>query len=150
MMLWTTKRKSIIALFVGVLLPLCIGTVLYIWIKPNAWCSQIICRTLRIPTQDAFNEDTIPIIGYFIKHQLCDMLFSISLTFAILLLIGNKRYGIVIGGTIVLLFETLLEIAQLGVFPGNFDVFDIIAECSATIAILISIRILKIKRRTEK
>lgn len=148
-MLWTTKRKRIIVLTFGVAFPLVLGAVLYVWIKPNAWCAHIICQVFHIPTQTAFDEYSVPIFGSFIKHQLCDVLFAFSLTFAMLLLMGNSRHGVAAGCAAALIFETLLEVAQLGVFPGNFDSYDIIAESIVTIAIFIAIKILQTKRRTK-
>ena len=142
-------KEKLLSCILYVVLPLALGVLLYLWIKPDAWCSQMIYRLLHIPKQSAFDDNSVPIIGTFIKHQLCDVLFAFSLTFALLLLLVNHSRGIALGCAIALSFEVMLEVAQLSVFPGNFDIYDIIAESVVTIAIYIAIKIIQAKRRRK-
>lgn len=116
--------------------PLLIGAVLYLWIKPEAWCSQMICHILHIAPRSAFVEESVPLFGPFIKHQLCDVLFAYSVTFTFLLLWHDRPHGLVFAGLCAALLETVFEVAQLGMFPGNFDAWDIAAEVVTTVVVI--------------
>ena len=144
------KKRDYI-FFVNILFPLCLGTILYLWIKPNAWCSNAIYRLLHIEKQTAFDENSIPIVGYFIKHQLCDILFAYSMTIALFFSMEKQKYGVDIACILAATFETALELAQLCGFPGNFDSYDILAEVMVTVAIYLCLKIRnKTKRRKTK
>ena len=134
------RRKEIIYLL-NIFFPLLLGTALYLWIKPNAWCSNVIYGFLRLEKFRAFDETSVPIFGSFIKHQLCDMLFAHSLTFAMLFTFRKEKHGFFLACSIAALFEILFEVAQLWGFPGHFDPFDILAEAVVTFMILLCMKI---------
>ena len=144
------RRKKIIYLL-QIVLPLVLGAVFYLWIKPNAWCSNIFYNIFSLKKPAAFDENSIPFLGSFIKHQLCDILFAYSLTIAMVFVLRTEKHGLFFACMIAALFETLLEIAQLWVFPGNFDSFDILAEGAITLSVLLCMVIYqKIKRRKQR
>ena len=133
----SAEKQRIMVFAVNIFLPLLLGIILYLWIKPSARCSLVLYRILHLEQFRPFEENDAPFGGYFVKHQLCDMLFAYSLTFALLFLFRKEKHGCIVACAVAVLFETLLEIAQLWRFPGNFDVWDIIAEITITAAILL-------------
>ena len=142
------RREKIIYLF-HIIFPLVLGTVLYLWIKPNAWCSNVIYRLFHLEKPRAFEENSVWLFGSFIKHQLCDMLYAYSLTVAMAFALRKEKHGLFLACGIAALFETLFEIAQLWGFPGNFDPLDILAEVAVSLLILICMKI-KQKNREKK
>lgn len=143
------RRKEIIYLF-NIFFPLLLGTVLYLWIKPNAWCSNVIYGFLRLEKFRAFEETSIPLFGSFIKHQLCDILFAYSLTFAMMFVFRKEKHGFFLACSIAALFEILFEVAQLWGFPGHFDPFDILAEVAITLLIFLCMIIYQKQKRSKQ
>lgn len=145
-------KKRFLIILANILFPLCLGTVFYLWIKPNAWCSEMIYRLLRMKKQKGFDENSIPVIGYFIKHQLCDVLFAYSMTFALFFVMEKQKRGTEIACIVAAVFETIFELSQLWGFPGNFDFLDILAEVIVTAIIYFCLKIeqTKLKRRTTE
>lgn len=144
------RRKKITYLF-QIVLPLVLGAVFYLWIKPNAWCSNIFYNIFNLKKPTAFDENCIPFLGSFIKHQLCDILFAYSLTIAMVFVLRKEKHGLFLACGIAAMFETIFEVAQLCGFPGNFDPLDILAEVAITLAVLLCMVIYqKIKRRKQK
>lgn len=142
------QREKFIYL-IHIIAPLVLGAVLYLWIKPNAWCSNTFYGFFHLEKPRAFEESDIPLFGSFIKHQLCDSLFAYSLTVALLFILRREKHGIYLACMIAALFETFFEVAQIWGFPGNFDYFDIFAEVAVSVFIFICMKI-KQKNRVKK
>lgn len=142
------EKRRVLIRSLQIFLPLLIGGVLYLWIKPNAWCSVHLAQLLSLGERREFDETVVPVFGYLIKHQLCDMLFAYSMTFALLSVFAKGTKKAVLSCGIAALFETLLELSQLFGFPGHFDPFDILAEVSVSTGILLCLLIKE--RKTKK
>lgn len=120
----------------NIVLPLVIGTIVYVHVKPSAPISQLIYFLLHIKTPVLNIKPTG--IHRFIQYYLCDILWSYSLTFALSLYLGKDR--LLLSYAIAVSFSTLVEVLQL--LPqvlGSFDIFDIIVQL---IACTISIHII--------
>lgn len=120
----------------NIVLPLVIGTIVYLYVKPSAPISQLIYFLLHIETPVLNIKPTG--VHRFIQYYLCDILWSYSLTFALSLYLGKDR--LLLTYDIAASFSTLVEVIQL--LPqvlGSFDIFDIIVQL---IACTISIHII--------
>lgn len=125
----------------NIVLPLVIGTIVYLYLKPSAHISQLIYFLLHI-SPPALNIKPTG-IHRFIQYYLCDILWSYSLTFALSLYFGKDR--LLLTYAIAASFSTLVEVLQL--LPqvlGSFDIFDIIVQL---IACTISIHIITFHER---
>lgn len=125
----------------NIILPLVIGTIVYLYLKPSAPISQLIYYLLHISPPVLNIKPTG--IHRFIQYYLCDILWSYSLTFALSLYLGKDR--LLLAYAIAASFSTLVEVLQL--LPqvlGSFDIFDIIVQL---IACTISIHIITFHER---
>lgn len=125
----------------NIMLPLVIGTIVYVYVKPSAPISQLIYFILHI-SPPVLN---IKLTGIhrFIQYYLCDILWSYSLTFALSLYLGKDR--LLLAYAIAASFSTLVEVLQLlHQVLGSFDIFDIIVQL---IACTISIHIITFHER---
>ena len=112
----------------NIVLPLVIGTIVYVHVKPSAPISQLIYFLLHIETPVLNIKPTG--IHRFIQYYLCDILWSYSLTFALSLYLGKDR--LLLAYVIAASFSTMVEVLQL--LPqvlGSFDIFDIIVQLIA-------------------
>lgn len=125
----------------NIILPLVIGTIVYLYVKPSAPISQLIYFILHISPPVLRVGPTG--IHRFIQCYLCDILWSYSLTFALSLYLGRDR--LLLTYVIAASFSTLVEVLQLLPYIlGSFDIFDIIVQL---IACTISIRIITFYER---
>lgn len=125
----------------NIVLPLVIGTTVYLYLKPSAPISQLIYLLLHISPPVLNIKSTG--IHRFIQYYLCDILWSYSLTFALSLYLGKDR--LLLSYDIAASFSTLVEVLQLLPYVlGHFDIFDIIVQL---IACTISIHIITFHER---
>lgn len=125
----------------NIILPLAIGTMVYLYVKPSAPISQLIYFILHISPPVLNIKPTG--IHRFIQCYLCDILWSYSLTFALSLYLGKDR--LLLAYVIAASFSTLVEVIQLLPYVlGSFDIFDIIVQL---IACTISIHIITFYER---
>ena len=143
-------NQTILFYLPNILIPLIVGAILYLWIKPNAWCSELFYKIFPIEKPRAFESTDLPIFGSFVKHQLCDCLFAYSMTFAMIFVLRNEKRGLLFACGIAALFETLFELAQLWGFPGNFTPIDILAEVAITMGIFLCMIIKQNKKRRNQ
>lgn len=125
----------------NIVLPLVIGTMVYVYVKPSAPISQLIYFLLHISSPVLQVGPTG--IHRFIQYYLCDILWSYSLTFALSLYLGKDK--LLLTYVIAASFSTLVEVLQLLPYVlGSFDIFDIIVQL---IACTISIHIITFYER---
>lgn len=125
----------------NIILPLAIGTIVYVYVKPSAPISQLIYFILHISSPVLNIKPTG--VHRFIQYYLCDILWSYSLTFALSLYLGRDR--LLLAYAIAASFSTLVEVIQLLTYVlGSFDIFDIIVQL---IACTISIHIITFYER---
>ena len=117
-------------------IPLLIGTVMYLFCRPDAYISEFIFNL--------FNVSPVMVPGppkgidRFARYYLCDMLWAYALTFSLAFYFGKSKLGTayIIGLGFIAFMELLQLLSQV---PGNFDSFDIIVEfivCTITIYLI--------------
>ena len=130
-----------------VIVPLCFGGVIYVAFRSNTlilngWINEInlseymnIIRNLFYPIKC--------ILPNWIIYSLPDGLWVYSLTSAIFLIWGNSFLTLNIWLVIILLIAPLIEFMQyFGIFPGTFDLIDLLFYL---IGSFLSLLIIKLK-----
>lgn len=141
------KQKKYIAFAVlHVLIPLCVGTGIYILVRPEAYISRI-CIAFYPWLGELRLRMCTDFFHMFLKNYACDILWAYALTMALLWygkLVGQKLWkpALVSGG-----FAVLMEAMQLlPVIPGTFDFFDVVVEIFAGfLAVCVSVIFYKYK-----
>ena len=139
-------RKNVFFWSGMIVLPMVVGLIVYLILKPSAYVSELIIdilglRQLNIQTSDNWFLSII-------RNYLCDFLWAFSLTAAISLLYYDNRFRSVISVLICLIVGIIIELLQLwGVISGTFDIVDLIVQ---SIGSILSIIISKIYLRGNK
>ena len=122
--------------FFNIIVPLLLGTAIYLYWRPDAYISKLIFELLNISPG---LEPGRPVgIFRFVRYYLCDMFWAYALIFSLAFYLGRNRLrsAYIIG----LCFTTFLEFLQLlPQMPGSFDILDIIVEfiiCTITIHLI--------------
>lgn len=122
----------------NVFIPLVFGLLLYLIFQKDAFVSIVVnflFPSLSLPAID------IPVIfERILRNYAADALWSYSLTFAFVFVIGYERKRLHISAIVCFTFEIFMEYLQrIEVLNGTFDFFDILVElistCVATILI---------------
>lgn len=115
--------KKIIYL-VNILIPLFLGTVLYIAFRQDTYIARWFYRIFHIEFLIEANEN---ICVKFIQNYMCDMLWAYALMMALWLASGKTMLYRV--GMMTFLFTMLVECLQIiELMKGTFDVWDILLE----------------------
>ena len=123
-----------------ILFPLLTGAILYIWLRPDTYIARFGYLLLGcspcLPKEGSF-------LTYFCCNYLCDILWAYSLSGALLILEGQRKYRLC--GNLAWGMGILFELLQKWDFlPGTYDLWDIIWEgIAVTGAILIQRKILR-------
>ncbi|MBQ6752999.1 MAG: hypothetical protein IJR10_04425 [Clostridia bacterium] len=136
-----SKKTEILFYALNIVLPIIIGTLIYVCVKRDSYIATVILKVFDLPN---LNEAIIPhFFRSFLKCFAADMLWAYSLTFTIYFVSGCKT-GTTL--TVCLIFETVLELLQkTNVIKGTFDFFDIAFE-----ALSIALALLIIKKFKEE
>ena len=120
-------KSHLLFFIINTLLPLILGTIVYLSLKPNAYISSIIYKWL--PFHISISPFEKNILTIFIHGYFCDMLwayaFMITLCFSSAYQTNLKAYIVIA----CIIFESLIELLQyLHIISGTFDLWDIILE----------------------
>lgn len=130
-----SKREKIIIL-TNVLVPITIGSMIYIILSPDVYFVNILDKLMKINRAVVNNNFFI----VFIRNYFLDMLWGYSLVFALAFIYGkdiNLRKIIIIAFS----FSISIELLQLTpIIRGTFDIYDIVLELIAELCALIILR----------
>ena len=129
------------------------GGLVYLIFRPDSWVAETVKKRLGIILFSPEFLNHIPDPLYlFGRNYLADILWAGSLTLLVYAVLLNDGIGITF--IVCILFETFIELLQLGNWlRGVFDVMDILAEISASgvmIYTIIYFNSKKEKRYVEK
>jgi len=103
-----------------------IGTVIYFFLKPNAFVSLQIADIFNLSVE---KNECNNLVLMFLKNHFCDMCWSYSLVFILSLLLKDYNFGIAISCTLNILMTIGIEYCQLENFiSGTFDLGDIFLQ----------------------
>ncbi len=113
-------------LFIGVIIPMIIGCVLYALLYPDVWFVNILDDLLGIKR----NNDNLNVaIPQIFRFYFFDVLWAFALMNSLLLITSTDNKFHVLPLTCTVLLGALLEMLQLsGCIMGTFDFFDMVAE----------------------
>ena len=132
------KGTELILLFICIL-SVAAGGLLYLYIRPDALLSRAVGMFISIKPA-YINSD-------FVNYYLCDMLWAFSLVLALFLVIKRRVAAVLIAAG----FSIITELLQLlGIMPGTFDFYDILAETVAEAAAVLLIMLLCGRKKYEK
>ena len=142
------NNKAILFFLVNAIIPILIGLILYLFIKPDSYVSQLINKIVSVPSVSLQYNN---VLIYFIRFYLCDMLWAYSLTFTMYLILVNDFGGMILCFLIAGVFSIFIELLQyFGIVSGTFDFFDVIAEMISIVLALGIIKIFYWRKENEK
>ena len=122
---------------VGIALPILLGTMIYLVFSPEAYVTQAFWRVIRV--ENPFVGIRLSEMPWGIKmmrYYLCDFLWAVALFQAVILILGEEK--ILVGALIGTVFCIGCEFAQMtDFFPGTFDVWDLVMEGIAGLAVIL-------------
>lgn len=134
------KNELIFRYFFNVIVPLVLGILIYIFVRPDTYISQCFYRVLNVLGQSSKRYVLLPRwIRILIGGYGADILWAYALTYAVFSALQDVTNSLLPVIMICVLFEAGIEFMQM--FPavsGTFDWWDIILEiCATAIASLI-------------
>ena len=131
-------KKHVFFWLLIIVLPLMIGLLVYLFFRQDSLIAQLVLKRIHIPAI-SFGE-TNSIVVLFIRYYLSDLMWAISLTSAMALIIGHKLRDLVIVFVIALSTEFLVEFLQMPrILTGSFDILDLLTEAVGSIISIIII-----------
>lgn len=120
-----------VKMFLICLMGLCIGTVIYLFSRPDAYISIVILKILNLENTKAF----LPII---ISYYLPDFLWAISLCSGLFVIYPlDSRKGVV-WGVVTFLYGFLWEALQLfSIVSGTADIIDVLLYLAAALTVVV-------------
>ena len=146
------KKKRICFLLFNAVFPLLIGFVFYLLFVPSAFVTKLVCVLLNVDVL----QTGIDLSGTFLTSYFADWLWAYALFIIVSAFLLTKPKDIFITMTICVLFEALIETAQLtGWIDGTFDVIDVIVETQANVTAFVvllffSDRIIRRNKNTQE
>ncbi len=127
-------RTEKVFLYMNCILPILLGGVIYYLISPDVLFVQqidtFVGRGIHLE-----NIDRTLVVVRFLRNYLLDILWSYALYFAVVIILGRGTKNAVRALWIAGLFSVAMEVLQLTpMFPGTFDICDIIFEFLAEAA----------------
>lgn len=125
------QEKCITFAMLHTLIPLCMGTGIYILVRPGTYIARI-CISLNPWLGELRIRMGTDLFHMFLRNYACDMLWAYALTIGLFWygrLTGQKvwKSALISGG-----FAVLMESLQiLPVIPGTFDGMDVVTEILA-------------------
>lgn len=142
------RNRSIFWL-TSIFLPLIIGLLLYIWLRPDVLVTRIVIRVCPILSRITYSGNSTSII--VIRNHMSDFLWAYSLMISVLYICEEYDIDIKIGIYICLLVDLIMEGSQVINPFFTFDCLDLIAELLGTIiACMISGCFCKFAERRKK
>lgn len=126
------NRKSDIFGIANIVFPLLIGGIIYACISPDVFFIEWAKERLGIFSfNTSIGEGTF--IRNIVRNHLLDMLWSYSLVYALVLILGNKNKQIFLAIVMTSILGICLELLQsVKVITGTGDVLDILCEVIAS------------------
>lgn len=117
-------------LYFGAVVPIIIGAAVYFICRPDTYVSHFLMRFIG----GGINH--LNVSQKFITCNLCDALWSFSLTVTLYIVTEKPLASFVISAV----FSTLIECSQLvPALPGTFDFYDVIFQIAAHVVAIIFI-----------
>lgn len=110
----------------SVILPLFVGLILYIWLRPDALITQIIVKTLPNIKIIVYKGNSPIIVG--IRNHVSDFLWAYSFMMCIWGVSATYKLDPQKGIIICLIVCYLMELSQVINTYFTFDVLDLVAE----------------------
>lgn len=127
------QEKCITFAMLHTLIPLCMGTGIYILVRPGTYIARI-CISLNPWLGELRIRMGTDLFHMFLRNYACDMLWAYALAIGLFWygrLTGQKVWkSALIGGGFAVLMESL---QILPVIPGTFDGMDVVTEILATL-----------------
>ncbi len=137
------KRKAVIVFSSAVIVPLLLGTAIYLLFAPSVFLSRFIAALFPFANLSGFGS-LLPKNAFtvFLRGWFCDMCWAFSLESCVLLILPKSKRFFYLSFAVSVSFSLFIELLQkYGVIAGVFDVFDMIVE---TLAVLSAGFIIKI------
>lgn len=123
-------------IIVNISIPIIIGTAIYIIFSPNIYVTKYFWKMIHFPNP-FYDIDimSMPIVIRLMRFYLCDALWTYSLTYSVISIIGKKDVKSIIKGCYIsVAFLIVIEVAQIFmVLPGTFDYFDLLIQIITSI-----------------
>ena len=134
------KNKRTLLLLLHIIVPIILGTCIYLFTRPDTYISKWILDWWGISSPAVTLRGLVPWwLWRFLCSYAADILWAYALTFSVYLIFCSSPVKILPYMAICCIFEAGMELLQLfDVLSGTFDVWDIILEvCATAIASLI-------------
>ena len=123
----TKEKDRIVFRIMNIFVPLLSGLMLYVLMTDDTYISQWI-RSVSVFEKDPVLRPEAGLLR-FCRNHLCDMCWSYSMVFCVAWILGDGAEQLTVSVSVCTLFSVLLELFQSSaVFPGTFDVWDILLE----------------------
>lgn len=119
------SKKSIKIKIVKVFVPILLGGMFYLYFSPNSYITKFMVSNLGISIGIDINKNNNCVLT-FIRNYGLDMLWSYSLSCAIMWIIGKKKYSFILASILAAGMELLQLFSPMF---GTFDMLDILFEC---------------------
>lgn len=122
------SRKVDIFGFANVVIPLLVGGIIYACISPDVFFVRWAREQLGIFSFDTYMGEGL-LVKNIVRNHLPDMLWSYSLVYALVLILGNKNKHILLAIVMSSVLGICLEYLQLvKVITGTGDILDVFCE----------------------
>lgn len=123
------KQRTMTLVIRNVLLPLLIGTAVYVLWNPNTYIGIFVSRLLGVRScclsENLWNNQ----LSMWIKYYAADMAWAYAFAYSLCLVTGTDRRARIACLSACVLLEIFLELAQyIHVISGYFDWMDIVVE----------------------
>ena len=134
------KKRLIVALCA--IIPILIGTVLYVQYRPDAYVSRLIYRLFNITPNHTIDRSAI---GTFIRCYLLDILWAFALPNALFFAVGFDKKRLKLIFVLSIGMVAITEVLQyFKIISGTGDLVDCLLEClSITLAIYMVTKVIK-------
>lgn len=139
-------RRYILFCLCNIFVPLVLGTVLYVFLRPDTYITSLFYKLLQIEEYSIFEKIALPgWVEVACRNFIPDILWAYALTIAVGAILQEKRVFPVTTVVICTLFDFVVELGQkIGLWSGTFDWWDMGLEFCATV---LAALVIKIKRR---
>ncbi len=130
--------KKWVFFLLSIVVPLCGGLLIYLLLSPSAIVSKLFYNTFSLNPPVISISDSI--FWMFIRFHLCDLLWAYSFSASCFLVFDRSSHQFLLAIPISVLFCIIIEFCQkTPLFPGTFDVYDIVLELLGVVLFSLSL-----------
>lgn len=136
------KNKKYLRYFFNVVVPVFVGVVIYIFVRPDTYIARYFYMVCGISERIGQISILPKVIRIFMGCYAADILWAYALTFSVFFVLEDVIDRVLPMFCICAVFEIGMEFLQIfPAFRGTFDLWDIILEISTSAIVSLIIKI---------